>query len=199
MRIDTALPTDAARSTGRRRRALSLALTVSLTAAIVGGTAIAAHAYFTSQASVTGQQVATATVQVTAGTAALSSPIAVNDLLPGDTATTRIDVANTGSADVYYSVRLPRTTGDAALESVLEVTVTVGGLSETRTLTAWQTGALQIGPALVAGASQAVTVAAKLPASAANSLQGTATGFSVQFDAIQARNTTPPTAGWVAD
>lgn len=192
--------TSPASPTTPRRRRLALVLTGVLTiAAVTGGGVLAAIALFTSQATVTGQQVGTATVELSADTAASSVPLSVADMLPGDSDATVIDLNNSGTADLYYTVRLPTTTGDLALENVLQVTVTIGAVTETRTLTAWQAGALQLGAALTAGSTQAVTVTVSLPTSAGNALQGTETGFTVQFDAIQARNTTPPTAGWVND
>lgn len=184
----------------RRRRVLWLtagALAVGST----GFMAISAtSASFTSQATVTGYSVATATVEIQAGTAATSTPITAADLLPGDVASTVVDVKNTGTQGVYYAVRLPLVTGgDATLQDALQVTVSVGTASETKSLTAWQAGALQIGPALAASQADEVTVTVQLPATADNTVQGTGAAFSVLIDAIQERNTPQPTAGWLAD
>lgn len=199
MRIDTEPTLVTADGMPRSRGALAVTIIAAVTAALVGGSAVAAYAYFTSQATVTGQDVATATVEIVAGTASSSSPITATDLLPGDSETTEIVLENTGSADVYYSLRLPKTTGDPSLEAALQVAVVVGALSETRSLTDWQMGTLQVGDALAVGSTQTVTVTLSLPSSAGNSLQGTSAGFAVRFDAVQQRNTTPPTAGWVND
>lgn len=198
----TALPTDTptpVRARARKRAALIIGGTLT-TAVLTGGGVLAAYAFFTSQATVTGQTVGTATVEITADTATMSAPIGVTDMLPGDTATTSIDLVNTGSEDVSYTVRVPKTTGgDAGLEAELDVTVTIGAATETRKLSAWQTGALQLPAALADGATQRVTVTVALPTTAGNALQGTSAGFTVQFDAIQARNTPAPTGGWVTD
>src|SRR5690606_23723720 len=163
------------------------------------GGALAAIALFTAQANVTGQRVGTATVEIAAGTAASSTPLSAADMLPGDAATTTVELANTGTADVYYTIRLAKSAGDAVLEDALQVAVSVGAVTETRSLTAWQSGALQLATALSAGATQEVTITASLPTTAGNALQGATADFTVQFDAVQARNTTPPTEGWVHD
>jgi hypothetical protein len=184
----------------RRRRFVLAGVGVAGAAALVGGGLLATGAYFTSQATVDGQGVTTASVKITADTAAASAPITAGSLLPGDTKSTSIDLKNTGSEDVYYTISLPKAAGgDADLESAIEVKVTVGSASETHTLTDWQDGALQIGPALAADTTQPVKVELTLPAGADDDLQGTDAAFAVQVDAIQARNTTAPTAGWVAD
>jgi len=193
-----------ARPSRRRTWVIAGGAAVAAAALTCGGLA-ATGAFFTSQATVAGQQVSTATVEIAAGTAASSSPIDVPSLLPGDTASTTIDLANTGSEGVYYAIRLPRTAGGASgLESALQVTTTVGSATETRSLSSWQDGALQIGPALAAGAHQTVTVTVALPSTVGDTQQGVdmqdrSTGFTVQVDAIQARNTTAPTGGWIAD
>lgn len=184
----------------RRRKIAIASVGIAAAATLVAGGLAVTGAYFTSQATVNGQSVGTATVKITADTTSSSAPIDADSLLPGDTETTTIDVANTGSEDVYYTVRLPKTAGgDADLESAVRVKVTVGATSETRTLTAWQNGALQVGPALEAEATQAVAVELTLPTDADNDLQGLDAGFAVEVDAVQARNNTAPTAGWVAD
>jgi len=180
-------------------------------AAVVGGCAIAiatltvgtsqlVGAVFTSQATVTGQAVTAATVEIDAAMTSGSTPISVPSMLPGDTTETSIALSNTGSEAVYYTVRLPQVEDtDVALAAVLEITVTVGSDTETRTLAAWQGGALQIGPALAAGDTRSIALEVELPSGASNALQGLEAGFSVQVDAIQARRTTAPTAGWVTD
>lgn len=183
----------------RRRKIVVAGVGVAAAAALVTGGIAVTGAYFTSQATVSGQSVGTATVAIAAGTATSSAPISAASLLPGDSESTTIDLANTGSEDVYYTIRLPKSAGDTALESAIQVKVAVGATSETRSLTAWQAGALQIGPTLAAHGNQAVTVTVSLPTTADNTLQGLDAGFTARIDAIQARNTTAPTAGWVAD
>lgn len=189
--------------TTTRSRSTKVAL---VAAGVVGAAALAfgggavTSAFFTSQASVVGHGAETATIEITATTASASAPIDVADMLPGDTSSTLIELDNTGSESLYYTVRIvPLGGADVVLEDALEVTVAVGAASETRTLTAWRDGALQIGPALASGASQNVAVTMTLPTATGNTVQGKSTGFSVQFDAIQQRNVTAPTAGWHAD
>jgi|GEM_PF-3582896 len=185
-------------TTSRRSRRLRVA---GITAAAVVGAAVLAAggvyagAYFTSQATVTGQSLGTATVEIEAGTASTSAPLAAANMLPGDTENTTITLENTGSEDVYYAVSLPATAGDAALEGALNVTVTAGAESYTATLAAWQGGAYQYGAVLGDGESIDLTVSVSLPGTAPDTLQGLDAGFSVTIDAIQARNQTV-TAGW---
>lgn len=194
MAIDRALTE--ARTVSRTRRIGIGAIALVASAALATG-GVVAGAYFTSQATVTGQSVGTATVEIEAGTATTSAALNVPSLLPGDTESTTITLENTGTEAVYYAVTLPTTSaGDAALEDALQVTVVAGTETHTRSLTAWQGGIYQLGTALAAGASIPVTVQITLPLGADDSLQGLDAGFSVTFDAIQARNTTV-TAGWI--
>lgn len=186
------------RSTGTRLAIVAVGA-VGVAALAFGGASITG-ALFTSQATVSGQSAATATVELTAATASASTPIAATDMLPGDSVSTTIELDNTGTESLYYTVRIvPTAAGDALLEDELDVTVQVGAASLTRTLTAWGGGALQIGPALAADATDTVTVTLTLPLGADDAVQGMAAGFSVQFDAIQQRNVPAPTAGWVSD
>lgn len=187
-------------TTPRARRTIVIAAgaAAAIGLAFAGGTV--AGALFTSQATVGGQSASTATVEIDAATATASAPIALTDMLPGDTESTTIELENTGTVGVYYTVRIVEVVGgDADLADELEVTVAVGALSETRTLSEWQDGALQVGTALAASGTVDVTVSVELPLGADDSLQGLGAGFSVQFDAIQQRNVTAPTAGWIAD
>ncbi|HLU63213.1 MAG TPA: hypothetical protein VKY66_01670 [Protaetiibacter sp.] len=194
MAIDRALTE--APTVSRTRRIGIVAIVLVASAALATG-GVVAGAYFTSQATVTGQSVGTATVEIEAGTATTSAALNVPSLLPGDTESTTITLENTGTEAVYYTVTLPTTSaGDAALEDALQVTVVAGTETHTRSLTAWQGGIYQLGTALAAGASIPVTVQITLPLGADDSLQGLDAGFSVTFDAIQARNTTV-TAGWI--
>lgn len=195
----TQLPDEATTPPSTRMRVGLVAVVVVGVAALLFGGGALTNAFFTSQATVHGSA-ATATVEIQADTASASSPIAVTDMLPGDSASTTIELENTGTESVYYTVRIvPTAAGDVLLEDELEVTVQAGAASLTRTLTAWRSGALQIGPALAAGVSDDVTVTLTLPLGAADAVQGMSAGFAVQFDAIQQRNVPVPTAGWVAD
>lgn len=186
--------------TGRGRR-LALLIgggTIAAGALAFGGIALT-NAWFTSQAEVDGQSVSTATVEIAAGLAPDTDPIAVTDLLPGDEAITVLDVKNTGTEDVYFAVGPFDVAGDSALADALAVTVVVNGAdSTTHTLTEWSEGQYE-GIALAAGATTQVSVLVELSVDAENTLQDTDAAFSVGFEAIQARNftgTTTPT--WVS-
>lgn len=195
---ESSAPIDRVQGRVRSRRAMAVTVAAVVAAAAVGGAGIAAYAYFTAQATVSGQQVGTATIDITAGTAAQSALIDVDDLLPGDTATSQIVVENTGTEDLYYTVTLPTTgNGDAALESVLQASVSAGGVVATSTLADWQTGALQVDTRLAPGEAETVYLSVKLPEPATNAVQGTATEFAVRVDATQARNLDEPTPGWM--
>lgn len=189
--------TATASATPRRARAIGIAAAAVIVAAALTAGGVYAGAYFTSQATVGGQTVGTATVEITAGTASTSAVLAVPSLLPGDTETTVITLENTGTEDVYYTVSLPATAGDDALEDALQVTVVAGTETHTRSLTDWQGGAYQYGVALGDGESIDLTVSVALAGTADDTLQGLGAGFAVTIDAIQARNHAV-TAGWIA-
>lgn len=182
---------------GRAKAGVAAAAVVALGAVAVGGTSLTG-ALFTDSASVGGQSVSTATVEITAGLNAGSSAINVSDLLPGDSKSTTITVTNTGSADAFWSVALPKSTGDAALESAVNVTVNVGSVTETHSLTAWQGKKLALATALEANAVQDVVITVSLPASAANALQGLDAGFSIDVASVQERNNSAWVSGFVS-
>jgi hypothetical protein len=190
------------RPTGRVRNRVALggAAVVAAGALAFGGVALT-NAWFTSEATVGGQSVDTATVEIEAGLAPDTDPIAVTGMLPGDEATTTIQLVNTGSEDVYYAVGPFVATGDESLREALEVTVVVNGspsTTETHTLWEWEFGQYE-GIALGAGDTTEVSVIVALDEDATNELQDTSTSFSIGFSAIQARNftgTTTPT--WVS-
>lgn len=169
-----------------------------------GGTALM-NAFFTAQASVTGQQVTTGTVNVTAATAANSSPIQVTGLMPGDAAETLITVRNSGSEPVYLNFGIPVGEGaDATLAGALQARLTVGpadGPSTTRSLTDWQSGRFQLAAPLAPGAETQVAVNASLPGTATDTaLQAKSAAFAVNVTATQVKNTPVPTGNtWVAN
>ncbi len=169
-------------------------------AAIATGGALLTGALFTSQATVSGQTVGTAVVEIEAETSSSSAPIALTSMLPGDTEQTSLVLENTGTEGVYYTVRVPAADGsDPELETALSVKVTVGALSYEATLASWQDGALQIAQPLASEATQAVQVEVALPIDTDDAVQGKTAEFAVQFDAIQERNQPTPTQGWHAD
>lgn len=156
------------------------------------------NAWFTSEATVDGQNISTGTVEIEAGIAAEASPIAVSGLLPGDEAQTILAVTNTGSEDVYLTVGPFTATGSVPLRAAVEVSVVADGVpAVTRQLDEWEDGAIE-GIALGSGDTKDITVTVTLSTEAGDELQDTQTQFSVAFAAIQARNfdgTTTPT--WV--
>lgn len=178
----------------RTKWGVALASAVALGAVAAGGASLSG-ALFTSEATVGGQKVGTGTVAIAASTQAGSSAINVGDLLPGDTASTTVTVRNTGTASSYFSIELPKTAGDAALESAVQVSVAVGSVTETHSLTGWQGKVLRLAAPLAASATQDVVVTVALPLSAPNSLQGLDAGFGVDVASIQARNNTTWTPG----
>ncbi|MEV7694461.1 hypothetical protein AB0N73_14150 [Microbacterium sp. NPDC089189] len=188
-------------TTRRRDRLVLAGAAIVATGALTFGGIALTNAWFTSQATVTGQSVATATVEISAGLAVDTPPIAVTDLLPGDEAVTTIAVSNTGTEDIYYAVGPFVATGSTDLREQLQVTVVVNGdpaTTTTHSLWEWEFGQYE-GIALAAGATTEVSVIVSLPTTAGNELQDTEAGFSIGFDAIQARNftgTTTPT--WVS-
>lgn len=185
-------------STTRRPKLLTIGV-IAATALLATGAAATAWALFTSQATVSGQTVSAGTLSISAETASTSSPISATGMLPGDSTSTKITLENTGNSGLYYSVQLPLDSSSTlALADAIQATVTVGSVTETRSLSAWQTGSLHLGTALAAGASSGVTVTILLPNTADNSLQGTGAAFNVQVDAVQERNVTPPDSGWSA-
>lgn len=193
---------------GRRVRRNLAVLVIAGTAALAlgfGGSALM-NAFFTAQATVTGQQVTTGTVNVSAATAADSAPIAVTGLLPGDDASTTITVRNPGSEPVYLSFAMPTAEGnDAGLAGALQTRLTVGtaadGPGTTRTLTDWQSGRYQLAAPLAPGAETQITVNAALPGTVTDAaLQGKSASFAVNVAATQVKNTPVPTGnGWVAN
>lgn len=166
--------------------------------AIAGGVALTS-ALFTAEDSVE-QSVGTATISISADTAATSAVLAVDDLLPGDTEETVVTVENDGTAGVYYSVSLPLASGaSAALADALEVTVTADGETATHSLSDWQDGYLQVGTILDAEATQDITVTVELDIDADDTLQALVADFEVAVSAHQARNVTAPVAGWTTN
>ncbi|GGH38760.1 hypothetical protein [Microbacterium album] len=176
------------RITGAKKAALT-AVAVAAAAGVAFGSAQTIGALFTSQATVEGQSVKTGTVEISPAFAANSDPIDVSGLLPGDTVSTTLDVSNTGSADLYYTVRLNLDGAtDTALATALQVKVTAGSYSATQTLGAWPGSTMEVATPIDAGERIPVTIEVTLPLSAANTLQGTSATFDVQFDATQKRN-----------
>lgn len=188
------------------RPRFNLTLWVAVIAGVIvvgAGGLMLIGALFTSQATVSGQSVETGTVQISADTQATSAPISTEGLLPGDETTTEILIENTGTADVFYAIRLPELADagavDRDLADALQVTVITEDGVEQRSLTEWQAGTVQVATPLDAGGDVPIIVSVELPLSADNSLQGLKAAFSVQIDAIQARNVAAPIAGWVTD
>lgn len=189
--------------TKRRRRKAAVIIGVATLA--VGGAIAGVGAIFTDQATVADQTVNTATISVEADTAATSSPIAVANMLPGESASTIITIANTGTRSAHLGVTLtPTETADAALIGALNVTLTDSASGTvTRTLAQFEDGSWHIASPLAAGGSTDVTIAVDLPIDADNAMQAKSAGFSVTVDAQQAEFTAGTayewTSGWVAN
>lgn len=196
----TTAPRTPTRRTPARRTIIPAALAGAAVTVVALGGALTIGALFTAQTSVTGQTVETGTLQVHAGTAATSAPISAPGMLPGDEITTEILLENTGTADAYYTVRVPvASDSTAALVDALEVTVITEDGIEQRTLQSWQSGALQVAVPLASGAEVPVVVSVRLPLESDDALQQMQAEFTVQVDAIQARNVETPVAGFVVD
>lgn len=179
----------------RRFAMIAVVAAAALTLGAIGAFTIGAA--FTASSSVGGQSVTTATVEIDASTASNSTPINATQLLPGDSVSSIVNVSNTGTTDLYYTITAtPDEDHNTALSNVLSVQITVGSITETRTLSSWSAGVLQIATPLPAGATDKAEIHVSLPSGASNSLQGRTSGFSIDIAAIQARNTTAPNAGW---
>lgn len=182
----------------RDRRILFVAAGLG-TAGVLAAAGVA-WALFTSEASVTGHSVGTATIEIEAGVSAGSAPIEVEDMLPGDVDSMQLVLENTGSGDVYLDAAVAETEStDVALAAALQITMVVGDDSHSATLAEWQAGRFQLGSSLAPDGSAAVTVSVELPEGADNELQGLDAGFSVDFSAVQTRGVATPETGWVAD
>lgn len=184
-----------------RRTALTAAVAGAAITAIAFGGVLGIGALFTSQTSITGQSVETGTLEIQAGTAATSAPISAQGMLPGDEITTEIVLENTGTADAFYAVRVPVASDSTsvALHEALEITVITEDGIEQRSLHAWQTGAMQIGVPLDSGDQVPLVVSVRLPIESDDALQGLLAEFTVQIDAIQARNVPTPAPGFTLD
>lgn len=169
-----------------RRRTVALVLGGVIAAGALGfGGAAFTNAWFTSQATIGEQQLATGTVSLSATIPATSAPISATGLVPGDTVSTTIRVSNDGTEDLYYTIGSFVADGDAALASALRVAVAADGIpTVTRSLSEWATGSYE-GIALASGATAELEVTVTLPTSATNELQGTAASFTVPFTAVQ--------------
>jgi hypothetical protein len=177
-----------------------VAAVAATTGLVLGGTAIVG-AYFTSEAQVDGQQVATTTVEVDADMLEGHAPIDVQGMLPGDSAVTFVEVTNTGAADLYYSLRVVADDdADEDLAEALMVRLTVaGGPSHEATLADWADGHLQAATALADGDTLPVFVAVDLPLAADDDVQGLAAGFGVVVEAIQTAHVDQPADVWITD
>lgn len=183
----------------RRKAALVAGSLLAATGVAAGGMFLAG-AFFTSTAEVPGQTVGTATVEITAETKSGMTPINVSNMLPGDTQPTDIDLVNSGTADVYYSITLPQDVStDSNLANALIVEVSTDGVTVAESLSTWQTGKFQLASPLTSGIMKPINVTASLPQDATDkNLQGKSARFTVQVDAIQVKNTpTPDSSGFV--
>lgn len=185
--------------TGSRTRVIALAASAATAGLVLGGNALVG-AYFTSEARVEGQ-VATATIEVDARTLDGHVPIDATGMLPGDSEVTFVEVENTGTAELSYSVRIVADVdADEELSRALMVRVMVaGGPVRNASLADWAGGRLTAAAAIAPGDTLPVLVAVELPSTAGDELQGAAAGFGVVVQAIQTANVAQPVDGWVED
>lgn len=198
---DIPLPPDVLSITAasRKRRARRIMIGALVGTLILCAGATAAHALFSAQATVTGQQISTGTIAITANATA---PISITDMLPGDMISTEVTVENTGTEQAYLSLTLPAVPGaNASLLDQLSTTVFVTGVAQgagdtqvVQSLGDWQTGALKLKDPLEPNDTRTFEVTIELPLGAPNALQGSMGSFDITVDAVQVRNTPAPTA-----
>jgi hypothetical protein len=150
------------------------------------GAAAGSFAYLNSSASTTAGSSITAgnsVITLTSGAAGPASSITMpatvwNRMLPGDFVGQSLTITNTGDATLAISTRLTAT-------SAWEVRVAAGACPATLLPGAAQTTTSTALSSLAAGAATTVCVQASLPASAANSVQGTTAVVSLVVDGVQ--------------
>lgn len=181
----------------RRWRLAVVVAFIAVTAMMLGGH-LRTGASFTDSAVLGGQSVATATVDVEVAASTTTGILAAPNMLPGDQAEAVVDIVNSGSADVYLTVTLVLDdVQDQALSDSLLARVTVQGDTYEAPLSEWESGVLQVGVPLLAAAETPAAIQLTLPSGSDDSLQGLSAGFSFRVDAIQAKNTPVPQAGWI--
>lgn len=198
-------PADDAGERRPRRRVVGGLLMLGIS--LVGLTSVATGAFFTDQASITGNTFTTGTVTLSA--TPTTSAVTMTNMAPGDVVTAPVTVQNTGTLAQRYSVLSTTDASDAnLLAAQLSMTVKTGvttcttaGFSATGT-TAYGPGVLGstggtkvLGDAasgadtgdrtLSAGASEVLCVQVSLPASTGNSYQNKTTTATFRFDAEQ--------------
>lgn len=182
-----------------KRAALIGLVAVAVGTVITGGVVASTGASLTDTVTAPDtQSISSAFLTLSAETDTDSVPINASMVLPGDSESTSINVWNEG-ADAYWILDIDALPGSEALADALQVTVTVGEDSVTKSLTEWQQGSLQVSSILPDMATQHVTVTAALPLEAGNEVQDASVAFNLRVDAIQAKNNVQPDAGWVVD
>jgi hypothetical protein len=183
------------RRRARRRGIVALLGAVSLLTIGAGSISLA---QFTDSASST-WAFTTGTIDVNTSPAVLT---AVNDMMPGDTATQALTVSNAGTGDLRYSISVAATN---ALGTALQLTIKtqdVGGgcaaFTGTTVLVATTLNGAAVGSSaqgaqagdrnLSAGANEVLCLRVSLPLATGNALQGASSAATFTFDAEQTAN-----------
>ena len=195
----------ARRPAGAQRRRLALVATALLAA--VGLFTVGVNALYTDTATVPANTFTTGDLDLTASPA--SAAIVYSGMIPGDTVTQPLTVANTGSAALRYAMQ--STTTENVLAAQLDLTVKVG-VSSCTTAGFDASGTLLYGPGdlgataamavfgssaqgaqagdrtLSSGATETLCLRVQLPLSSSNSFQGTSTTATFSMVAEQTAN-----------
>lgn len=197
--MDLALDTaafDNDRTPRRRRRGL-IALLLVFSLATVGA-GVFSLAIFTDSAAVDGAWT-TGTIDITA-TAGGSASFTVNGLMPGDTGSQTIAVANAGTAQLRYAMTTSATNADGkGLKDQLDLTIREGACPSTgTTVFSGKVGAAAIGSptqggqtgdrVLAAATSESLCFGWSLPLATGNAYQGATTTATFTFAAEQTAN-----------
>ncbi len=183
------------RRRARRRGIVALLGAVSLLTIGAGSISLA---QFTDSASST-WAFATGTIDVNTSPAVLT---AVNNMMPGDSSTQALTVANAGSGDLRYAISVVATNPlGAALQLTIKTQDGGGGcalFNGTSVLAATTLNGAAVGnPAqganagdrtLLGGVSEVLCFRVSLPLSTANALQGVSSAATFTFDAEQTAN-----------
>lgn len=189
------------RPPAQRRRPSRVALaTLGVVAGLSSlGVVLSSGAFFTSEASIPDVRAGLSTLEISAETAESSTPIDVEDLLPGDVRRTQVSISNTGRSAVYYSIAPDDLTGDPALAAALELALDVEGTDPETALSVAEAATAErtVAAALEPGEETILDVTLSLPLGAGEALQGTVVTFDLVVTATQTRHVTPPTDGWI--
>ena len=153
---------------------------------MAAGLAAGTYAFYSSQVSTTSAVTIKSgnlalTVQYGSGAAGATAAIPTTawaTMLPGDVVGQQFTLASTGTAGSTLTARLSAT-------SAWQIRMALGACPATPLTSAALTTAAVAAGSIAGGASSAVCVQATLPASAAASVAGTSSSFSIIIDATQ--------------